>query len=48
LVREVIARALRTLREQRLIEWTAAGLRLVDPARLHEMAAGHGAQTTKG
>ncbi|WP_405845144.1 hypothetical protein [Streptomyces sp. NBC_01518] len=47
-MREVIARVLRTLREQRLIEWTAAGLRLVDPARLHEIGAGHGAQTIKG
>ncbi|MEW2504042.1 MULTISPECIES: Crp/Fnr family transcriptional regulator [unclassified Amycolatopsis] len=46
-VREVIARALRTLREQGLIERTPAGLRLVDPARLHEMAAGHG-EPTKG
>jgi len=47
-VREVIAGVLRTLREQGLIERTAACLRLVTPARLHEMAAGHGAQTTKG
>ncbi|MFI5610309.1 Crp/Fnr family transcriptional regulator [Amycolatopsis sp. NPDC051903] len=39
-VREVIARALRTLREQGLVERTSAGLRLLDPARLHELAAG--------
>jgi CRP-like cAMP-binding protein len=39
-VREVIARALRTLREQGVIARSAAGLMLVDPARLQEIAAG--------
>jgi hypothetical protein len=39
-VREVIARALRTLREEHLVVRNAAGLWLTDPARLHDIAAG--------
>jgi CRP/FNR family cyclic AMP-dependent transcriptional regulator len=39
-VREVIARALRTLREAGLVRRVASGLLLTDPARLHELAAG--------
>jgi CRP-like cAMP-binding protein len=39
-VREVIARALRTLREEGVVRRVTAGLLLTDPARLHELAAG--------
>lgn len=39
-VREVVARALRTLREQFVVVRVASGLLLTDPVRLHEVAAG--------
>lgn len=39
-VRGVVARALRTLREAGLVRRVSSGLLLVDPARLHELAAG--------
>jgi CRP/FNR family cyclic AMP-dependent transcriptional regulator len=39
-VRVVIARALRTLREAGLVRRVSSGLLLIDPARLHELAAG--------
>lgn len=39
-VREVVGRTLRTLREQGCIERVPEGIRLVDPNRLHELAAG--------
>jgi CRP-like cAMP-binding protein len=42
-VREVIARALRTLREAGLVQRGPAGLLLTDPAGLHEIAAGESA-----
>jgi CRP/FNR family transcriptional regulator, cyclic AMP receptor protein len=38
-VREVIARALRTLREDGLVARVPSGLRLADPARLYEIAS---------
>jgi CRP/FNR family transcriptional regulator, cyclic AMP receptor protein len=39
-VREVIARALRTLREDGLVRRVGSALLITDPARLHEIAAG--------
>jgi CRP/FNR family transcriptional regulator, cyclic AMP receptor protein len=45
-VREVIARALRTLREDGLVVRVPSGLRLTDPSRLHDIAAGRGEAKT--
>lgn len=39
-VREVVARALRKLREAGLVERDASGLRILDPSGLHRLAAG--------
>lgn len=39
-VREVVARALRKLREAGMVERHAAGIRIVDPSGLHRLASG--------